>query len=72
MASGEMKRRREAAYRKGLEHGAAEADRFRRLGLHYMNALREIAIEDDIETAQLIACKALTSNPPPANRQEVD
>jgi hypothetical protein len=41
------------------------AERFRLLARHYMKALGEIAIEDDRNAAQLIACEALGSNPSP-------
>jgi|GEM_PF-3708726 len=42
-----------------------EAERYRLLARHYMKALGKIAIEDDLDAAQLIACEALGSNPPP-------
>ncbi|MBY2911408.1 hypothetical protein [Rhizobium leguminosarum] len=44
---------------------SGEAERFRLLARHYMKALGEIAIEDDRDAAQLIACEALGSNPSP-------
>ncbi|WP_018516432.1 hypothetical protein [Rhizobium leguminosarum] len=41
-----------------------ETERFRPLARHYMKALGEIAIEKDLDAAQMIACQALGSNPP--------
>ncbi|NEI60969.1 hypothetical protein [Rhizobium leguminosarum] len=49
-----------------------EAERFRLLARHYMKALGEIAIEDDRDAAQLIACEALGSNPSPQGAATTD
>ncbi|AID18364.1 hypothetical protein PPF1_51 [Rhizobium phage vB_RleM_PPF1] len=49
-----------------------EAERFRLLARHYMKALGEIAIEDDRDAAQLIACEVLGSNPSPRVQETSD
>ncbi|ARO22892.1 hypothetical protein TAL182_CH01079 [Rhizobium sp. TAL182] len=42
-----------------------EAEHFRLLARHYMQALCEIVVEEDFNKAQEIACEALGSNPSP-------
>ncbi|MGO8093171.1 hypothetical protein [Rhizobium leguminosarum] len=57
--------RRNPAPPASVVESSDEAERFRLLARHYMKALGEIAIEDDRDAAQLIACQALGSNPSP-------